>query len=63
MRLVAGTAAGTLVDGGVLVMEIGFGQADAAARIVADTERLRLLRIRNDLQGTARTVIAVRTPD
>lgn len=61
VRLVAATAAAALSDDGVLVMEIGFGQAEAAARIVADTEQMRLLRIRNDLQGTARTVVAVRT--
>ena len=39
----------------------GYGQAEAAARIVAETEHLHLLRIRNDLQGTARTLVAVRT--
>lgn len=60
LRWVAGTAAAALGQGGFLAMEIGFGQAEAAALIVAETERLQLLRIRDDLQGTARTVIAVR---
>lgn len=63
LRLVAATAAAALGPDGLLAMEIGFGQADAAARIVAETERLRLLRIRDDLQGTPRTVIAVRSRD
>jgi release factor glutamine methyltransferase len=62
IRLVAAAAARGLGAGGVLVMEIGYGQAEAAARIVAETEHLHLLRIRNDLQGTARTLMAVRTP-
>jgi len=52
-----------LRPGGRLLMEIGYGQAAAAARIVTDTERLTVLRIRNDLQGTPRTVVAVRGPD
>jgi release factor glutamine methyltransferase len=60
VRLVAAAAAASLADDGLLVMEIGFGQSEAARRIIADTEPLRLLRIRNDLQGTARTVVAVR---
>ena len=53
-------AASALADDGLLVMEIGFGQAEAAARIVAESEPLQLLRIRNDLAGTPRTVVAVR---
>jgi release factor glutamine methyltransferase len=60
VRLVAATAADALADQGLLAMEIGFGQSTAAARIVADTKQLRLLRIRDDLQGTARTIVAVR---
>jgi release factor glutamine methyltransferase len=60
VRLVAAAAASALADDGLLVMEIGFGQAEAAARIVAESEPLQLLRIRNDLAGTPRTVVAVR---
>jgi release factor glutamine methyltransferase len=62
VRLVVAGAAGALRAGGLLVVELGYGQAEATAQIVADTERLRVLRIRNDLQGTARTLVAVRTP-
>jgi release factor glutamine methyltransferase len=61
VRLVAAAAASALGAGGLLVMEFGYGQAEAAARIVADTERLELLRIRHDLQGTARALVAMRT--
>jgi release factor glutamine methyltransferase len=61
IRLVAAAAAHGLGAGGVLVMEIGYGQVEGATRIVAETEQLHLLRIRNDLQGTARTLVAVRT--
>jgi release factor glutamine methyltransferase len=62
VRMVVDAAATALDEGGWLAMEIGVGQSEAAARIVADTERLQLLRIRNDLQGTARTLIATRRP-
>jgi len=61
IRLVAAAAVIGLGAGGVLVMEIGYGQAEAAARIVAETEHLQVLRIRDDLQGTARTLVAERT--
>jgi release factor glutamine methyltransferase len=63
VRLVVAGAAGALRAGGLLIAELGHGQAAPTAQIVADTERLRVLRIRNDLQGTARTLVAVRTPD
>ena len=63
VRMVTMVAAAALGAGGLLVMELGYGQAEAAARIVADTERLHVLRIRNDLQGTARTLVGVRTLD
>lgn len=63
VRAVADAAVDALGPDGLLLVEIGFGQAPAAAGIVTDTEQLRVLRIRHDLQGTARTLIAQRTTD
>ena len=48
---------------GRLLIEIGVGQAEAVRRIVTETERLVLLRIRDDLQGTPRAVVATRRKD
>lgn len=62
VRLVADAAGAILDERGALIMEIGFGQAEPAARIVADSGRLRVLRIRTDLQGIARTLVAMRIP-
>lgn len=62
VRLVADAASRALAEGGLLVVEIGMGQAESAARIVAETERLRVLRVRHDLQGIPRTLIAERVP-
>ncbi|MDH4066579.1 MAG: peptide chain release factor N(5)-glutamine methyltransferase [Acidobacteriota bacterium] len=61
VREVIQGAAEVLAPAGLLLVEIGLGQADAAARIVADTEGLTLLRIRPDLQGIPRVVVAERT--
>jgi release factor glutamine methyltransferase len=55
--VLAGTA---LAPGGVLLMEIGYGQDAALHGLVAAVPSLRLLRIRNDLQGIPRTVVATR---
>jgi release factor glutamine methyltransferase len=50
-----------LRPGGWLVMEFGFGQEDDVRRLLAArAPGLRLERIREDLQGLARTVVARR---
>jgi release factor glutamine methyltransferase len=63
VRALATSAVETLRPGGRLLIEIGVGQAEAVRRIVTETERLVLLRIRDDLQGTPRTVVATRRND
>ncbi|MCC7125868.1 MAG: peptide chain release factor N(5)-glutamine methyltransferase [Acidobacteria bacterium] len=49
-----------LREGGLLLIECGHDQAAAVAALVTGTEGLRLLRVRDDLQGVPRMVIAVR---
>jgi release factor glutamine methyltransferase len=46
-----------LTPGGRLLIEIGYGQADAVRAIVGEQSALRLVRIREDLQGIPRTAI------
>jgi release factor glutamine methyltransferase len=53
-------AVGWLNAGGWLAMEFGFGQAQALEALVAARPMLRLDRIREDLQGIARTAIIQR---
>jgi release factor glutamine methyltransferase len=62
VRLVVKAAAAALAPGGGLLMEIGYGQADVVARLVASEGALELLCIRADLQGTPRAVVAARGP-
>ena len=62
VRQVIAEGARRLAAGGRLLVELGAGQADTVAAIVADTEGLGLLRIRRDLQGVARTLVAERRP-
>ena len=50
----------TLVDGGWLVMEFGFGQEDDVRRLVAARPALRIDRVRADLQGIPRTALIQR---
>ena len=50
----------SLVAGGWLVMEFGFGQGEDVARLVAARPALRLDRMRADLQGIPRTAIIQR---
>lgn len=57
IREVARTAAPVLAPVGLLLIEIGYDQADAVTGIVADTAGLRLLRIREDLQGIPRVAV------
>jgi release factor glutamine methyltransferase len=60
LRDVAGVleaAAGQLKPGGWFVMEFGYGQEDDVRQLVGARPALRLDRIRDDLQGIARTAI------
>ena len=50
-------AAGKLAPHGWFVMEFGFGQEDDVRRLVGARPALRVERIRDDLQGIARTAV------
>ena len=58
-RLV-GDAGGCLRPGGFLMFEFGLGQDDRVESLIADTAGLRLVELRRDLQGIARTAIVER---
>lgn len=47
--------------GGYLVFEFGYGQSESIAAVIARTEGLSLVDIRNDLQGIPRTAITRRS--
>ncbi|MGH9253720.1 MAG: peptide chain release factor N(5)-glutamine methyltransferase [Vicinamibacterales bacterium] len=53
-------AVATLMPGGWLFMEFGFGQEDDVTAMVAMRPALRLRRVRSDLQGIPRTAIIQR---
>lgn len=57
IREVVRKAAPVLAPGGLLLIEIGYDQADAVTGIVSDTAGLRLLGIREDLQGIPRVAV------
>jgi release factor glutamine methyltransferase len=57
IREVVRRAAPVLAPVGRLLIEIGYDQAAAVTGIVADTAGLRLLRIREDLQGIPRVAV------
>jgi len=56
-RLVA-QAAPRLKPGGMLAFEIGFGQAEAVEHLISNTDGLRMVGLRRDLQGIPRAAIA-----
>jgi release factor glutamine methyltransferase len=60
VRALVAAAPGVLQPGGWLIMEFGYGQDQAVQAIVAESP-LHLVRIRNDVQGIPRTLVA-RTP-
>jgi len=63
LRDVAGvldTAAQKLRPGGWFLMEFGYGQEDDVRALVASRPALRVARVREDLQGIARTAIIER---
>ena len=59
IRQILACAAASLRPGGMLLMEIGFGQADLVAGLV-NASALTLLRFSNDLQAIPRIVVAQR---
>jgi release factor glutamine methyltransferase len=62
IRMVLGEAAAGLGPDGRLLMEIGYDQSEVVSRLVMQARPLVLLRIRADLQGTPRAVVAARGP-
>lgn len=58
-RLVAG-APRRMIDGGHLVFEFGFGQADEVGRLISGTDGLTMVGLRRDLQDIPRAAIAKR---
>jgi release factor glutamine methyltransferase len=58
IRVLLGQSEARLAPGGWLLMEIGFGQADAVRREVERTGGLMLVEIARDLQGCERTLVA-----
>jgi release factor glutamine methyltransferase len=54
------TAVAKLRPGGWLLMEFGYGQEEDVLRLIAARPQLRLEKVRDDLQGIPRTVIAQR---
>lgn len=61
IRAVLSCAAASLRPGGMLLMEIGHGQAAAVHALLVPTRALTLLRISPDLQTIPRVVVAQRT--
>jgi len=60
IRQVFAAAGHWLAPGGRLLLEIGYDQAEAVARLAAERPELELLRIAPDLQGIPRAVVAAR---
>jgi release factor glutamine methyltransferase len=60
VRGVVQAASLALAPRGLLLMEIGFGQADVVRRIIEDTGALAFIGFRNDLQGVPRIAKATR---
>ena len=63
VRRLLDAATRQLPPGGHLVLELGNGQAPAARAAVAARPQLALVRVRRDLQGIARTLVARRRAD
>jgi release factor glutamine methyltransferase len=57
----ARSAAARLRPGGYLFFEFGLGQDDRIEALVEATDNLRLVELRRDLQGIARTAVVERT--
>ncbi|MDP2053665.1 MAG: peptide chain release factor N(5)-glutamine methyltransferase [Acidobacteriota bacterium] len=61
VRAILSCATTRLVPGGMLLMEIGFGQSEKVQLLVQAMPALTLVRISPDLQGIPRIVVAQRT--
>ena len=60
IRRLVPVSAEHLKPGGHLIFEIGIGQEGAVNQLISATPGLRMLDLRHDLQGIARTVVAQR---
>ena len=58
IRRMIPAAAARLKTGGSLIFEIGVGQGAAVGELISATPGLRMVGLRNDLQGIPRTVVA-----
>ncbi len=61
VRAVLACAVEKLDRGGMLLMEIGYGQAEAVRLLILGTPAMTLIRISSDLQGIPRIIIAQRS--
>ena len=61
IRRLVPQSAERLTRGGKLIFEFGLGQADAVSELISSTPRLRLIRLRDDLQGIPRVAIAAKS--
>jgi release factor glutamine methyltransferase len=61
IRRLLPASADHLKPGGFVVFEIGVGQDAAVAQLISATAGLKMVRLRNDLQGIPRTVVVERT--
>ena len=60
IRRLIPAAAPRLTPGGYLIFEIGAGQDAAVAQLISVTAGLKMVGLRNDLQGIPRTVVVQR---
>jgi release factor glutamine methyltransferase len=60
IRRLVDEAPARLRPGGALVFEFGFGQAAAIGRLISESPALRMVDLRNDLQGIPRVAVARR---
>ena len=60
IRRLIPAAAPRLTPGGYLIFEIGVGQDAAVAQLISATPGLKMVGLRNDLQGIPRTVVVQR---
>jgi release factor glutamine methyltransferase len=60
IRRLLPSAAARLAPAGMLLFEIGFGQAEAVAALIATTAGLKMSELKDDLQGISRVAIAER---
>ena len=59
VREIVAVAARAVAPGGLFLMEIGFGQADAVQQLIASTAGLRFIGFAEDLQGIPRIAQAI----